>query len=65
MLIPDLIGMELQWARQLIPETVKITVVETLTPYDDKRLERADQPPIVMRQKCEGHNIELTISYFK
>lgn len=62
--IPTVIGYKLDKALQLIGEEQTL-ILETATPYEDKKKERQGNTPIVVRQKINNDVIELTISLFK
>ena len=63
--VPLTIGYTLNCALQLIGESHSITIDSTSTPYEDKKMERQGNTPIVVRQKTDNGIIILTTSYFK
>ena len=63
--VPDFIGLRLEDVKPLIPAGYITIVKTTLTPFEDKQLERTNTEPVVVRQRLCGNQIELTISYFK
>lgn len=62
---PNVIGYDLEKAKQLIGEGVCIITESTLTPFEDKKAERRGKTPVVVRQTIENDMIKLTTSLFK
>lgn len=65
MIIPCLIGYELKKAKKLLDVDIVVLLEETITPYNDKQLERQDSKPIIVRQKILDGTLILTTSLFK
>ncbi len=63
--IPYVIGFSLEKALQLLGNENNIVVEATLTIYDDKRIERQGNTPIVVRQALKDNIVTLTTSLFK
>ncbi|MDD3704546.1 MAG: hypothetical protein PHC45_00555 [Clostridiaceae bacterium] len=63
--VPLTIGYTLDYALRLIGDKHNITINSTSTPYEDKKMERQGNTPIVVRQKTDNGIIILTTSYFK
>ena len=62
--IPLVIGYTLDRALQMIGEGHNVTVDSTSTPFEDKKIERQGNSPIVVRQKTDSEGIKLTTSHF-
>jgi hypothetical protein len=60
-----LIGYSLSKAKLLIGEECNYTIVETITPFEDKRLERQGRDPVIVRQIKDNDTVCFTVSYFK
>lgn len=63
--VPLTIGYTLDYALRLIGDKHNVTINSTSTPYEDKKMERQGNTPIVVRQKTDNGIIILTTSYFK
>lgn len=63
--IPIVIGYRLSEARTILKEFNEPLVVETITPFEDKKEERKLSEPIVVRQVNEIDDIILTVSFFR
>lgn len=62
--IPYTIGYTVDQALTLL-EGFQVIVEETSTPFQDKKEERKDKTPVVVRQLNEGNCIYLTVARFK
>lgn len=62
--IPCTLGYELDRAKQML-QGFQINIEETSTVFDDKKLERTQNPLVVVRQLNMEEQIRLTVSRFK
>lgn len=63
--LPNVLGYELQNAKELLGCGKTITVLYSSTPYEDKKLERKDKEYVVIRQQEADAEIILTVSQFR
>ena len=62
--IPYTIGYKLDRALLML-EGFNVTVNETSTPFQDKKDERKDNPPVVVKQSKVDNCVHLTVTKFK
>jgi len=63
--IPYLVGFNLNKAKRIINENTHFIVEETITPFEDKKLERLGKDPVIIRQLNNNGIVVFTVSYFK
>ena len=62
--IPDTLGWSVEKAMQMLKDYT-VVIEETSTPFEDKKEERRQNTPIVVRQVEREEDIFLTVARFK